>query len=144
MMFTIISIVLSAFEYFLANKFVHISSSIIIKFIVESKDIQIMSSKQFAYKMVYRERRLVTCLARMLNLKREQVERLKPNLCVNGASYTFAIAVDSSHCTHIADMMEQSRQQGTLIKVCIMLYLLPFLCNFPTINRLLYTSVLHI
>ena len=118
MIFTMISILLCVFEYFLSNKFIYMSSSIMISFVVESTDAVELSYRQFNSKIVFRQWKLIGNFAKLLSIRSEQVERLKPILVKNGIRYTFAIAADPILCDTFKDTMIQSIRTGYLAKVC--------------------------
>lgn len=118
MIFTIISILLGVFEYFLSSKFIYVSSSIIISFCVESKNVIHMSRRKFENKMVFRQKKVIDSMAKMLNVRVQQVEKLKPKLSQIGALYTFCIAADSNEYNNIDTAMHQVVDDGELIKVC--------------------------
>ena len=119
MMFTMISILLSCFEYFLSSKFASFGSSIIMSFCVESNDIVTMNYKEFQSEFVFRKHKIIGCFAKLLKVKTEQVERLKPNKLSNGVMFVFAIAIDVSKYDDVKEIATQIVQDGTLIKVYI-------------------------
>ena len=73
--FTMISILLSCFEYFLSSKLVSFSSTIIISFDIESHDIVAMSHPQFESKIIFRQHKAIASLAKLLSVRFSQAER---------------------------------------------------------------------
>ena len=116
--FTMISILLSCFEYFLSSKFVSLTS-IIISFCIESHEIATMSHPKFESRMVFRRYKVIGSLAKLLKVRYEQVERLKPTKLSNGARFLFTIAIDVSQYDNVKQLMQQSVYDGTLAKVRI-------------------------
>ena len=114
MMFTIISIVLSVFEYFLSSKFVSFASNILITFDAECQDIVDMSWKEFARNLIFKKWQLVGSVGKVLKLTAQQIERLNPKPCAKGAMYTFAIATDISEYNDIKDRMYEFVSSGKL------------------------------
>ena len=117
MIFTMISILMSCFEYFLSSKFVSFSSSIIISFCIESDDIVNMSHKEFQSSVVFCRSKLIQSLAKLLKLRYEQVERLKPKKTPNGAMFLFTIAIDVSQIDNIKQQTQQLVNSAKLSQV---------------------------
>ena len=108
---------MSCFEYFLSSKFASFASSIIISFCIESDDIVNMSRKEFQSSVVFRRSKLIESLAKLLKLRYEQVERLKPKKTSNGAIFLFAIAIDVSQIDNIKQQTQQFVNNGKLSQV---------------------------
>ena len=139
--FTMISILMSCFEYFLSSKFVSFASSIIISFCIESDDIVNMSHKEFQSSVVFRRNKLIESLAKLLKLRYEQVERLKPKKTANGAIFLFAIAIDVSQIDNIKQQTQQLVNNGKLSQVCCVLHA-SYNSHLHSVNEMtMYTNV---
>lgn len=118
MVFTVISILMSVFEYFLSTRFIYVASTIVIKLMVESNDISQMSYKTYRSKIVSRQHAIILSIAKILKITSHQVERLKPKLVTNGIMFTFIISIDESHYDNIKLSMEKAVYRCELAKVC--------------------------
>ena len=118
MIFTIISILISVFEYFLSSKFLILESSIIITFNIESIDVSSMRYAQFLQEIVFKRNRFVDSIAKILQLERKQIERLKPKQDTKGAIFTLAIATDVFYYEYIQNTITQAVVNGDLAQVC--------------------------
>ena len=120
MIFTIISILICAFEYFLHSKFVYASSSIIISYCIESTDVLQMNYRDFLTQIVYKQWKIIGAMGKILKLRSEQIERLKPKLVANGVLYVFVVSVDIAEYSVIKNLMHDSvnNDHGQLKKVC--------------------------
>ena len=76
-----------------------------------------MTHKQFLSQIVFRQWKLIGLIAKLLRIRDEQVERLKPKLSTKGAIYTFAVAVDESEYDEIDKVLTNVVQDGSLAKV---------------------------
>ena len=123
MIFTIVSILMSCFEYFLSSKFVRLGSSIIISFCIESHDIANMPHKQFLSDIVFCKIKLIGNVAKLLKVKHEQIERLKPTRLSNGAMFVLSLAIGVSKYDEIKQRFDQLVQNDTLLKVYM------YICN---------------
>ena len=121
MIFTIISILICAFEYFLYSKFVYASSSIIISYCVESRDVVQMNYRDFLTNIVYKQWKIIGAMGKILKLRSEQIERLKPKLVTNGVLYVFVISVDIAEYNVIKRLMDDSvnNDDSQLRNVCM-------------------------
>ena len=114
MLFTIISIILSGFDYCLKSKFVYVSSSIIISFCVESNDVANMPHTQFKSQIVNRKNKLCNNIAKILSLRFQQVERLTPKLVSNGIIYVFIIAADETKYDSIHESIQNANDNDKI------------------------------
>ena len=117
MVFTLISIILNVFEYCLSKKFVHVATSIIFTFNVESNDIIFMNYERYESQFIYKQYELIGAVGKLLSVQSDLVERLKPKLTTNGAMYTFTVAVDSSQHKQIIRSIAKIVKNGQLAKV---------------------------
>ena len=56
-------------------------------------------------------------MAKLLRLRHEQVERLKPKKLSNGAMFLFTVAIDDSEIDNIKQQTEQLVNDGELSEV---------------------------
>ena len=99
MVFTVISIVLSIIQHFSTNKFIKPQNIFVIKFNIESQDIQKLDDKkQFSNKIVFiKYNAIINCIAKILQIDDKQIERLKPLQNSKGAIFTFIIEKNISN-----------------------------------------------
>ena len=91
MTFSVLSIVLTLFEY-TTKKFVFDSEFLmIIQFKIDSKEIQNMSGKQFDTRIGNKRKDISVALSKILRIQLHNIEQLKPVYCREGASITFHI-----------------------------------------------------
>ena len=114
MIFTLMSILLSGFEYLFSSRFVGLGANIIVSFGIQSNDIVNMPHKKYLSKMVFQRRELIATMAKLLNVRQEQVERLKPKKLSHGAMYIFTIAVDETKYQDIEKKIKESVKNGEL------------------------------
>ena len=76
-----------------------------------------MGYPEFLSKIVFCQWKIVGAVGKILQTTSDQVERLKPKLVTNGATYTFVIAVDDIQCHRIANIVKNSVENGELHKV---------------------------
>ena len=112
-----ISILLSCFEYFLSSKLVQFGSDIIISFCIESKQITSMPHKAFQSNIVFRKSKVTRSVAKLLNVRVEQVERLKPKKALIGAIFSFIVVLDAREYHNVKQRAEQMTQDQILVKV---------------------------
>ena len=114
---------MSCFEFFLSSKFVKLGSNIIISFCIESNDIANMVHKKFQSDIVFRQKKLIGSIAKLLQVKHEQVERLRPTKLSDGAMFVFAVAIGDDKYNQIKQRFEQLVQDDTLLKVYVHTYI---------------------
>ena len=68
MIFTIISMLLSAFEYFSAKKFINVRTGIVVSFIAKSQSVESMSGRYFVSKIVFGTHSLNGYVGKLLNV----------------------------------------------------------------------------
>ena len=117
MIFTMMSISMSCFEFFLSSKFVKLGSNIIISFCIESKDISNMPHKQFQSEIVFSRIKFIGKVATLLKVKHEQVERLKPTRYSDGAMFVFTVAIGDDKYEEIKQRFERLIQDDIFLKV---------------------------
>ena len=122
MLFTVMSILLSVFEYCLSSKFVNYASSIVISFKVESQDIAKMGGREFSQKIVFQRNRFCSRVAQWLNLAPRQIDRLNPMKTEDGAIYVLCISTDESKFERITRKMSKCISDGELSTVIEKLY----------------------
>ena len=119
MLFTIISILLCLFEYCFSTNFIESHTGIMITFHVDSQDIASMNHGKFMNDIVFCNKQLVHYMSQLLNLSNNnQCERLKPKKDVNGAIYTFVVAIDSSNVRQAKKTLTDAIRDDKLQKVC--------------------------
>ena len=91
MIFTIISIILSIFEYLFSSKSIKNDNIMIISFTVLSKYFGNMSEGTFLFKVIFRPRKIRHIMYRLLKINRAQIERLIPLQLKNGVIFTFFV-----------------------------------------------------
>ena len=117
MVFTIISILLSVFEYTLSSKFLKQGSIMITKFEFESQHIADMIGTTFRDNVVFSHYyKLIHLISKTVHVNAEQVERMIPIQSNNGVRYTFIIDCHYVHFDHIWDSFYQSICSNTLTK----------------------------
>lgn len=118
MTFTIVSTLMSMFEYFLSSKFVSFASNVIVTFHIQCAHISQMKNKKFRKKVIFkRGSKLTAEISKILKLSKKQIERLNPKQDTRGAIFTFAIAIDESKKGEIEQLMTQCINNGELAKV---------------------------
>ena len=117
MIFTMVSILMSCFEFFLSKKFVKLGSNIIISFSIESNNIARMPHKQFQSTVVFRKIKLIGVVATSLKVKYEQIERLKPTKLSNGAMFVFTVAIGDDKYDEIKKRFQHLVQDDVFLKV---------------------------
>lgn len=135
MIFTIVSILMSAFEYCLSSKFIHIRTGIIVSFEIKSKSAIEMRGAKYLSQIVFKTIKLNVYMARILGIRLNEIERLKPKLTNDGIFYTFIVAVDVSQYSKIENSMRNVLYNGDLIKVPVFLFVCFIFCSF---SRVLY------
>ena len=95
MIFTIISLFLSGFEYVLSKKIIKSSKILLISFIVESKEIEELDEFQFFARIALKKFIIVQHLAKILHIQVAHVERLMPIQTEKGVQLKFVIDAES-------------------------------------------------
>ena len=139
MIFTVISILLSVFEYIFAANFIHNDSNILVTFSVTSKDIASMTRSQFTSQLVFQNWKLITAMAKILKVNTNRIERLKPKMIMDGAMYTFVLTTEQSQYDHICQIMHDVVDNDQLAKVCMWLdlvYVFVIKCDYELLYAL--------
>ena len=123
MIFTVISVLLSVFEYALSSRFVRKGSVMFIKFVLQSQTIANMSAKEFIDNIIFRRAHKVThSMSKTLGLHFVQVERSIPMQSNDGMSLMFIIDADSSRFDPIWQIFIANVQNGTIGKNLAKIY----------------------
>ena len=117
MVFTVISICLSLFEFMFRSKYIDNGSILIARFSVESKKVASMRFNEFQQRIIFRKNRFINSLAKCLHLNYVQIDRLIPLQDSNGAILTFIIEADSHYFDHIVNGLKSAIIDGTIAKV---------------------------
>ena len=132
MIFTIISILLSAFEYILSSKFVKNGSVLIIKFVFESHTIADLGGRKFLNKVVFGKVHKVThVLSKSLRLNFVQIERLIPIQSNKGATFLFIIDADAARFDSIWKKFITCVNNGTICDQLRNIYKIQDECWIP-------------
>ena len=99
--FTLISIFLSGFEYLFSNKTLKLENIMRISFTVESKYFGRMSELKFLTKVVYNLRKINHVIYTLLGINPRNVERLMPIQLKTGAIFTFFVEYDHDDLVHL-------------------------------------------
>ena len=95
MVFTLISIFLSAVEYLFSRKSVKSEHIMIISYVVDSPYFGNMKEGAFLFKVMFKPRKVVHAMYTLLGISRSNIERLMPLQLKNGAVFTFFIEYSS-------------------------------------------------
>ena len=126
MIFTIISILLSTFEYCLSEKFLKFGASVVLSFEIVSPEISQMRTRKFFQKYVYKKNQLISKMAQITNLRYPQIERLKPQKTPKGAKFAFIVGVSVQECQTMEIALKNGIADQTLKQVCVYVYDLVF------------------
>lgn len=96
MIFTIISILISIFEYNFSSKFFELESIVIVRFNFESNNLANMKQQQFTSKVIFQKRQMIAVIAKLLKLNTTQIDRLITSQYDKGARFTFLIRIDDT------------------------------------------------
>lgn len=120
MVSTIISILLSIFEFCLYSNFIKSKSQVMITFDINSSDIASMHRTQFRSKIEFQRNKLTHYICQLLNLSSSNLcERLKPKQNINGVTYTFIVdMVDESSVKHVSKVLRDAVVRANMAKVC--------------------------
>ena len=119
MIFTIISILLSTFEYCLSDKFLKFGASIVVSFEIVCPEVSQMKTRNFFQKYVYKKNQLVSKMAQITKLRYPQIERLKPNKTPKGARFAFIVGVSPQECQTMEIALKSAVADETLQQVCV-------------------------
>ena len=119
MLFTIISISLSIFEFLLSSKIIKQGSILVLSFNVESIEIAQRTRSQFNRTIVfYRNNKICHSIAKTLQLADKQIERLKPKQYPKGAVFTIFIEANPKRLNLIRKCMIDSISNRSFVAVC--------------------------
>ena len=122
MSFSILSIIITLFEYS-TNKFVFESECLtIIKFNIESRKIQKMKPKQFNKQIANKRNDINHELAKILSVNYFHVEQLKPTVCSQGAAITCYIRSELQASVAMNEI-HNAIQSHRLQRVCVRLHI---------------------
>ena len=108
MIFTVLSIFISIFEYLLSTKIIAEETVMIVSFEVESTTISKMDKKPFKQQIILRETKLLNCMAKICSLEPERIERLIPIQQGKGALFKFIINCGLSKFSKISNSISDS------------------------------------
>ena len=108
MLFTLISLFLSVFEYFLARKFIKSSHLLMIRFMVESQQIEALDEYEFFGQIGLKKFEIVHYFAKLLHVNIRHVERLMPIQTDQGMAMTFLVDAESVGFDKIQQLVHQS------------------------------------
>ena len=117
MVFTIISIVASIFEYMLTSKFITAGSVIVIRFKVFSMNLANMGYRTFRSTIVFKRRKFLYYIAKLLRLNKAHIERLIPLQETDGANFILVIDSNSGVFESIIHATRMHAANGKLAKV---------------------------
>ena len=116
MTFTVISILVSAFEYVLSIEINQHGTGIMFKIPFESKMVTDLSGYKFCQTFVYSNKWKTThLLAKTLYLSHRQVETLIPYQSKDGVIFTFIIMIDSIYFDRIWQELQQAVENESFI-----------------------------
>ena len=123
MIFTIISILLSVFEYVFSSKSIKSDNVAIIRFNIESQTIANFTYKKFISKIAYRPIQFTHCVAKTLQLNKNEVEALMPSQYKSGVIFNFIVEFDdSSHYLQIEKTIKDLTNINSLINEASKIY----------------------
>lgn len=123
MVFTIISVMLSIFEYALSSKFVRKGSVMIIKFVLQCDTIAKMGGRKFLNTIVYDNLfKMNHAISRTLGLGFVQVERLIPMQTNEGVTFMLIIDADSSRFDQIWQLFVDCVKNGSICRQLAEIY----------------------
>ena len=118
MLFTIISIVLSLFEFIFSRKFIKSKSLLIIRFSISSSNVRKLKYSEFQSKIIFRRLKFLHGIAKILNINKEFVERLIPLQTKDGAMFTLVVQCSAQNFDVTESLMDAATRDGSLAKVC--------------------------
>ena len=143
MLFTVVSILLSAFEHAFSSKFVKNQSIMIIRFFVRSQKIADFGGKAFANKLIFTNKhKLIHLFSKILQLNRVQIERLIPIQSSRGATFVLIVDAPESRLDSIWDCFDEAVYTGTFSKQLSEIYKLGNECDIPQ-NTLFHAKLNH-
>ena len=119
MIFTIISILLSIFEYCLGEKFLKFGASVVLSFEIVCPEVSQMKSRKFFRQYVYKKNQLVSKMAQITKLRYPQIERLKPHKTPKGARFAFIVGVSTQEYETMQTALKNAIADETLQQVCM-------------------------
>ena len=142
MFFTIISVLLSSFEYIFSNN-KNNESIMIIKFSIESQTIASMNYHNFQSMIVFKKVKINYEMSKLLQINAYEIDRLKPLQYKSGVMLTFIIQTDCTNCQSIKSKLHDCND---LIEVCTctMIYQYIYSCTIIHLSRMcmyLFTDI---
>lgn len=119
MILTVFSILSSGLDYQMTKHFVNLGSIVLIRFGVESTDLQCMNYSQFKGKILFRKWACVGIMAKILKIETRQIDRLNPIQDAKGAVFTFLIETHSNVFDKMKNTLIDSISDKSLQNVCI-------------------------
>lgn len=117
MIFTVISILVSTFEYLLSKQINENGTAIMFKIPFESQMVADMSEKQFCKTFVYAHNRAARYLvSKTIYINKRQVETLIPIQSKDGVIFTFVIVEDKIHFDRMWKEMKTALEKETFIE----------------------------
>ena len=114
MIFSLISIILTLFEFFMQGYLIEKESMLSIKFTVESDHLQNLSHKQFKQKIEFKRYCISNALAKILSIGSSSVELLKPIASKEGVLLIFHVKDNSVNMQNSIEMINQEIANGRL------------------------------
>ena len=115
MLFTIISVFMSVFEYiYLSNKFKTFNCITLLSFNIKNNEISSMNQQNFKSKIILIFKDFIHELSKILEIDVRKIERLIPIPHNNGVSYKFIIQYD---CEFVKNKMKDNIKINSFIRV---------------------------
>ena len=103
--FSLLSIILTCFEFYTKKLLLHTETIIVLKFNVESSKIKAMPYRRYHSRIAYKRRRMQSEMSKMLSIEYHTIELLKPVRNTEGAVFTFYIRTDLLDQNDVMDMI---------------------------------------
>ena len=118
MLFTIVSILISVFEYALSKKTSHgeMTRTIGVRFTLHCSEMAKLDPLQFKSHVQFRQYSLLFNIAQLFHLNRHQLERLMPKRVSEGAEFILIIQTDVTNLQFLVHSIENSITRGILAK----------------------------
>ena len=127
MIFSVLSVLLSLFEYSTKQRVLESDQLYVISFTVGSKEIKSMSDKVFMKQINQRRYQVCFEFAKLLSVNYfGNVNLLKPIRCKEGVNLILHFGDDTMHEKHLSRVLTQSLLNGKLAKVILLFYLFVF------------------
>ena len=118
MFFTIISILISVFEYILSNNLNKNGTicAIGIRLTLEFDQLYTLEYQEFRSKIVFRHRAFNYSIGKLLHISSSQVERLIPLQVKDGIMFTIIIQADVTNVRHFMNLIKINIDNGNLAR----------------------------